>query len=167
MHARRWRVTLKPFQPAGQEATLKACGVGVVMLPGYSWVPPSSTAHSVNVGTVATVPFTGQMMAGGKARCQLTRSMTGRSLRSSRRLGKPGTWRREAAGPPSEIRRPRAAGEHRRPSLLGLGSEDRNNIGYRPCHKTRCLRRVQGEPDAMRVACPVRRADRRNPPTER
>ena len=31
--------TPKPVLADGEEATLKACGVGVVMLPGYSWTP--------------------------------------------------------------------------------------------------------------------------------
>ena len=62
----------------------------------------------------------------------------GRSLRSSRGLGKPGTWQREAANLLSGIRRPRAAGEYRRPTLLS-GSGDRDRVGYRPGCKARCL----------------------------
>ena len=31
--------TPKPVLADGEEATLKACGVGVAMLPGYSWAP--------------------------------------------------------------------------------------------------------------------------------
>ena len=31
--------TPEPVLADGEEATLKACGVGVVMLPGYSWAP--------------------------------------------------------------------------------------------------------------------------------
>ena len=53
----------------------------------------------------------------------------GRSFRSSRGLGKPGTWRREAANPLSGTRRPRAAGEYRRSAFLS-GSGDRDRIGY-------------------------------------
>jgi hypothetical protein len=30
---------LEPVLADGEEATLKACGVGVAMLPGYSWTP--------------------------------------------------------------------------------------------------------------------------------
>ena len=29
----------EPVLADGEEATLKACGVGVAMLPGYSWTP--------------------------------------------------------------------------------------------------------------------------------
>jgi hypothetical protein len=31
--------TPEPVRAGGEEATLKACGVGVAMLPGYSWTP--------------------------------------------------------------------------------------------------------------------------------
>jgi len=31
-----WRLVVV----AGQEATVKACGVAVARLPGYSWAPP-------------------------------------------------------------------------------------------------------------------------------
>jgi hypothetical protein len=31
--------TPEPVLADGEEATLKACGVGVAMLPGYSWTP--------------------------------------------------------------------------------------------------------------------------------
>jgi len=43
----------------------------------------------------------------------------GRSLRSSPGLGKPGTWRREAANPPIGTRMPRDAGEYRRTAVSG------------------------------------------------
>lgn len=33
------RSTPKPVNGAGQEATVKVCGVGVAMLPGQSWSP--------------------------------------------------------------------------------------------------------------------------------
>ena len=32
--------TPKPGSSAGEEATVKVCGVGVAMLPEYSWAPP-------------------------------------------------------------------------------------------------------------------------------
>ena len=32
-------VNSEPVLADGEEATLKACGVGVAMLPGYSWAP--------------------------------------------------------------------------------------------------------------------------------
>jgi hypothetical protein len=32
--------TPKPCISDGEEVTLKACGVGVTMLPEYSWAPP-------------------------------------------------------------------------------------------------------------------------------
>ena len=35
--------TPKPVLADGEEATLKACGVGVAMLPGYSWAPTRPT----------------------------------------------------------------------------------------------------------------------------
>jgi hypothetical protein len=35
------RSTPKPGSFAGQEATVKACGVAVAMLPGQSWAPHS------------------------------------------------------------------------------------------------------------------------------
>jgi len=90
----------------------------------------------------------------------------GRSLRSSRGMGKPGTWRREAANPLSGTWRPRAAGEYRRPASLS-GSGDQDRVSYQPGCKARCLRWVRGEPGAVKVARRVRRAARRNPPTER
>jgi hypothetical protein len=31
--------TPEPVLADGEEATLKACGVGAAMLPGYSWTP--------------------------------------------------------------------------------------------------------------------------------
>jgi hypothetical protein len=43
--------TPDPVGFAGREATVKACGVTVAMLPGQSWVPSLSTGHEVNVGT--------------------------------------------------------------------------------------------------------------------
>jgi len=39
----------------GQEATAKACGVTVARLPGYSWAPPWTNGHEVNVGTIPGV----------------------------------------------------------------------------------------------------------------
>ncbi len=38
-----WVATPKPGKGPGGEATLKVCGVGVAMLPGYSWTAHSST----------------------------------------------------------------------------------------------------------------------------
>ncbi|MBB4943396.1 hypothetical protein FHR32_007968 [Streptosporangium album] len=35
--------TSKPVKCDGEEATPKVCGVGVAMLPGYSWAACSST----------------------------------------------------------------------------------------------------------------------------
>ncbi len=35
--------TPEPVLADGEEATLKACGVGVAMLPGYSWAPTRPT----------------------------------------------------------------------------------------------------------------------------
>ena len=169
MHTRRWWVTPKPFQPAGHEVTLKACGVGVAMLPGYSWVPPSSTAHSVNVGTTPMVPSAVVVSLTTSREGSLPADVTGvgRRTRSSASRGKPGTWRRGPASPLCWIERPGDAGEYRRsvhPWWAGTG--DSNSISYRSGRKARCLRRTRGEPDAVRVARPVRRAARRNPPSE-
>ncbi len=79
----------------------------------------------------------------------------GRSLRSSRGLGKPGTWRRVAANPLSGTRRPRAAGEYRRSACCRV-VEDRDRVGYRLGRKVRGLGWVRGEPGAVRVARRVR-----------
>lgn len=52
--------TPKPCSSHGGEATLKACGVGVAMLPGQSWVPPWPSDRMVNVGTILGRPLAGQ-----------------------------------------------------------------------------------------------------------
>jgi len=41
-----WRSTPKPGSFAGEEATVKVCGVAVAMLPGQSWASPSSIGTS-------------------------------------------------------------------------------------------------------------------------
>lgn len=48
--------TPKPDLFAGGEATPNACGVGVAMPSGYSWVPPRPIDCVVNVGTVPGRP---------------------------------------------------------------------------------------------------------------
>src|SRR5205814_5058702 len=48
--------TPKPSSSNGGEATLNACGVGVAMLPGYSWAPPWPIDCLVNVGTIRWSP---------------------------------------------------------------------------------------------------------------
>jgi hypothetical protein len=47
-----------PWPPlvAGLEAMPKVCGVGVAMLPGYSWAPAGLIEHRVNVGTIRDRP---------------------------------------------------------------------------------------------------------------
>jgi hypothetical protein len=50
------RSTPKPVDCAGQEATVKVCGVGVAMLPGQSWVTYLVDRFLVNVGTVSGRP---------------------------------------------------------------------------------------------------------------
>jgi hypothetical protein len=61
--------TLRPVDVAGQEATVKACGVVVAMLQGHSWAPTPSNGSRVNVGTIPAVPSpTSNQLAGGKAR---------------------------------------------------------------------------------------------------
>jgi len=52
----RGQATPTPDETTGQEATVKACGVAVAMLPEHSWTPPSSTGHMVNVGTIPGRP---------------------------------------------------------------------------------------------------------------
>ena len=56
---------------AGQEATVKACGVIVAMLPGYRWAPHSLIDLVVNVGTTRGRPTGGQPARRGQARCRL------------------------------------------------------------------------------------------------
>lgn len=54
---------------AGREAVVKACGVAVAMLLGYSWVPTLSIGSAVNVGTIPAVPGPRRRLrCGGKAR---------------------------------------------------------------------------------------------------
>ncbi len=54
---------------AGQEATVKACGVTVTMLQGHSWAPIPSSGLSVNVGTIPANPSPASSpLVGGKAR---------------------------------------------------------------------------------------------------
>jgi hypothetical protein len=65
--------TLRPVDVAGQEATVKACGVVVAMLQGHSWAPTPSSGSRVNVGTIPVAPSpTCNQLAGGKARRRLT-----------------------------------------------------------------------------------------------
>ena len=64
--------TLRPIDVVGQEATVKACGVVVAMLQGYSWAPTPSSGSRVNVGTIPAVPSPiSSQLTGGKARRQL------------------------------------------------------------------------------------------------
>src|SRR3954453_19144229 len=63
------RGTLRLGDVAGQEATVKACGVAVAMLQGHSWAPPPSNGSGVNVGTIPPVPFPGsRLLPGGGGR---------------------------------------------------------------------------------------------------
>jgi hypothetical protein len=58
---------------AGEEATVKVCGVGVAMLPGHSWTPHSSIGYVVNVGTTRGRPSGRTASSGrGQARRRLT-----------------------------------------------------------------------------------------------
>ena len=60
---------LGPVAPAGTEATLKVCGVGVARSQGQSWAPNPTSGHAVNVGTVPPVPSPASVeLAGGNAR---------------------------------------------------------------------------------------------------
>jgi hypothetical protein len=63
--------TPEPVLADGEEATLKACGVGVAMLPGYRRAPHSLIDFVVNVGTIrgrpthrAASPVEGRSVAG-------------------------------------------------------------------------------------------------------
>ena len=66
------RSTPKPVDGAGGEATVKACGVGVAMLPGQSWV-----AYLVDrfLGERGNHPWSpsppASQVGGGQVRCQL------------------------------------------------------------------------------------------------
>lgn len=66
------RSTPKPVDCAGGEATVKACGVGVAMLPGQSWV-----AYLVDrfLGERGNHPWSpclpASQVGGGQVRCQL------------------------------------------------------------------------------------------------
>jgi hypothetical protein len=93
--------TPKPYESVGEEAMLKACGVGVAMLPGYSWAPTRSIESVMNVGTV--VAYTVSSAAGlgvGRVRCRPGRQ-AGRRPRSSPSMREACTWRR---GPASQQR---------------------------------------------------------------
>ena len=50
------RGTLWPVDVAGQEATVKDCGVAVARLQGHSWAPTPSKGSRGNVGTASLVP---------------------------------------------------------------------------------------------------------------
>ena len=69
---RRSGSTPKPDVFAGGEATLKACGVGVARLSGYSWLPSWSNGYVTNVGTTYDrPPRPASSRVDGQARCQL------------------------------------------------------------------------------------------------
>ena len=56
----------------GREATLNACGVGVAMLSGESWAPPSLIEDMVNMGTARWSPSAPTSRVGdGQVRRQL------------------------------------------------------------------------------------------------
>lgn len=56
---------------ADQEATPKACGVGVAKPQGHSWTPPPSNGLEVNVGTILVIPEPGCFaQTNGKVRCR-------------------------------------------------------------------------------------------------
>ena len=74
----RWWGTSGLGEVAGREATVKVCGVAVAMPQGHSWAPHPSNGSTVNVGTLAVVPFPVSIrVAGGKARRRLMPAQEG------------------------------------------------------------------------------------------
>ena len=67
------RETPQSGDVADLEATVKACGVVVAMLQGYSWAPTPSSGSRVNVGTIVETPSPADSQSvDGKARRQPT-----------------------------------------------------------------------------------------------
>jgi hypothetical protein len=66
------RSTPKPVDCAGQEATVKGCGVGVAMLPGQSWVTYLVDRFLGERGNHLWSPSpSASRVGGGQVRCQL------------------------------------------------------------------------------------------------
>jgi hypothetical protein len=66
------RSTPKPVDCAGGEATVKACGVGVAMLPGQSWVAYLVDRFLGERGNHPWLPcLPASRVGGGQVRCQL------------------------------------------------------------------------------------------------
>jgi hypothetical protein len=99
-------ISRAPRPPAAptpyRSGSVASCCVIVTAGPqGKSWAPLPPTEQMVNVGTVR-LP-TSLALSGWTVRCSVRLwCRAGRSLRSSPSWGKPGTWRRQAAG----LRRP-------------------------------------------------------------
>ena len=93
------RGTLRPGDVAGPEATVKACGVAVAKVQGHNWTPIPSKGSWVNVGTVAVSPLLVSHPAawGRLSAWSADQTGTGRRVRSTPSLGKPGTWGRNPA----------------------------------------------------------------------
>ncbi len=92
--------TLGPVEIAGWEAMSNGCGVGVARLPGSSWAPNLSIGQTVNVGTVFGSPFLLPSQGGsGQTHRRLTARRRGGASVVVPSVGKPRTWRREAARP--------------------------------------------------------------------
>lgn len=80
-HAQQCWATPYLDETAGEEVTVKVCGVAVAMLSEHSWAPHSSTDHVVNVGTIPTAPVPARCQrAGGKVCRRLMRSGWGGGL---------------------------------------------------------------------------------------
>ena len=63
--------TPEPVLADGEEATLKACGVGAVMLPGIAGRRPGQTMHSERGNRPRPPSLPGLQPGGGQARCRL------------------------------------------------------------------------------------------------
>lgn len=64
--------TLWSVDVADWEAVVKACGVTMARLQGYSWAPTLSKGSGVNVGTTPRVPSpASSQLVGGKVRRRL------------------------------------------------------------------------------------------------
>jgi hypothetical protein len=83
-----------PHLVVGVEATLKVCGVGVAMLPGYSWVPAWLIEQQVNVGTVRGRPIPDSQSGERAGPLPTEGHRVGRRSRSSPSTREACTWRR-------------------------------------------------------------------------
>jgi hypothetical protein len=91
------RATPKPVDTAGHETMRKDCGVLVVMLQGQNWAPTRRSVHGERGNAPEVALPAGRPGWWWAGACSAVDLGSGRSPRSSPRLGKPATWRRRVA----------------------------------------------------------------------